>query len=396
LRSNRDFQLLWSGQAVSTLGSAVSSIAYPLLVLSITNSPAAAGIARFLGTLPYILFQLPAGAVVDRVNRRRLMIACDVGRLLALASIPLSAWFGLLSVAQIVVVAFIEATLFVMFRLAEQSAVRMVVNPEHYSAALSQNEARIRMANLLGTPIGGFLFDLGRTLPFLADAVSYLISLVTLVLIRAPFEEARTAERRHVLVEIREGVSWLWGQPYILIINLVASASNLIFQIVALVVIVAQQHRGASGTMVGLTLAGFGLGGLAGSVAGGWRARRLRPNTIVLMTVWLWVALTPLVGLIGNTVLLIAVLGALSFMGAVWNIAGNTIYFRLVPDRLIGRVSSVASLTSFGALPLGALAAGLLVQAFGPAAAGLVAGAGMLLLAAITTAVPSVRKGPAV
>jgi predicted MFS family arabinose efflux permease len=226
--------------------------------------------------------------------------------------------------------------------------------------------------------------------------VSYLISLVTLVLIRAPFEEARTAERRHVLVEIREGVTWLWGQPYILIINLVASASNLIFQIVALVVIVAQQHRGASGTMVGLTLAGFGLGGLAGSVAGGWLARRLRPNTIVLMTVWLWVALTPLVGLIGNTVLLIAVLGALSFMGAVWNIAGNTIYFRLVPDRLIGRVSSVASLTSFGALPLGALAAGLLVQAFGPAAAGLVAGAGMLLLAAITTAVPSVRKGPAV
>jgi hypothetical protein len=83
-------------------------------------------------------------------------------------------------------------------------------------------------------------------------------------------------------------------------------------------------------------------------------------------------------------------------MGAVWNIAGGTIYFRLVPDRLIGRVSSVASLTSFGAIPLGALAAGLLVQAFGPANAGFVAGAGMLLLAAITTGVPSIRRGPAV
>jgi predicted MFS family arabinose efflux permease len=374
----------------------VSAIAYPLLVLAITHSPAAAGVAAFLANLPLILFQLPAGAIVDRVNRRRLMIACDVGRLFALASIPLVALLGPLSVAQIVVVAFIERSLFVIFRLAEQSAIRIVVSPDHYPAALSQNEARVRAANLLGTPIGGFLFDLGRTLPFLVDALSYLISLGTLFLIRAPFEEARTAERRHVMAEIREGFTWLWGQPYILITNLVASATNALFQIVVLVVIVAQQHRGATGSLIGLTMAGLGLGGLAGSFAGGGLAKRVRPNTIVLITIWLWAAITPLVGVIGNTILLMAVLGAVSFMGAVWNIAGGTIYFRLVPDRLIGRVSSVASLTSFGAIPLGALAAGLLVQAFGPANAGFVAGAGMLLLAAITTGVPSIRRGPAV
>ncbi len=372
----------------------MSGIAYPLLVLAMTGSPATAGVVGFLGRLPYILFQLPAGAIVDRVNRRRLMIGCDVGRMLAIGSIPLAGFLGMLSVAQIAVVAFIEASLFVMFRLAETSAVRMVVHPEQHATALSQNEARIRAANLLGVPIGGFLFDLGRTLPFLADAVTYLISLVTLVLIRAPFEEARTAERRHVLVEIREGFTWLLGQPYILVTNLVASVSNAIFQIIVLVVIVAEQHRGASGSFIGLTLAGLGFGGLLGSVTGGWLARRVRPNTIVLITIWLWAAFTPLVGLIGNAFLLFCVLGSLSFMGAVWNIAGGTIYFKLIPDRLIGRVSSVASMTAFGALPLGALAAGLLVQAFGPATAGLVAGAGMLLLAVITTAVPSVRKGP--
>jgi predicted MFS family arabinose efflux permease len=270
----------------------------------------------------------------------------------------------------------------------------MVVHPEQHSAALSQNEARIRVANLLGTPIGGFLFDLGRTLPFLADALTYVISLVTLVVIRAPFEEARTGERRHMLAEIREGFTWLLGQPYILITNLVASATNGLFQIVVLVVIVAQQHRGAGGSVIGLTLAGLGFGGLLGSITGGWLSRRVRPNTIVLITIWLWAAVTPLVGLVGNTIVLMAVLASVSFMGAVWNIAGGTIYFRLIPDRLIGRVSSVSSLTAFGALPLGALAAGLLVQAFGPATAGLIAGAGMLLLAVITTAVPSVRRGP--
>jgi predicted MFS family arabinose efflux permease len=374
----------------------VSGIAYPLIVLALTHSPATAGLATFLGTLPYILFQLPAGAIMDRVNRRRVMIACDVGRLLVMASIPAADLFGLLSVAQIVVVAFVESSLFVLFRLGEQSAIRMVVHPEQHSAALSQNEARIRVANLLGTPIGGFLFDLGRTLPFLADALTYVISLVTLVVIRAPFEEARTGERRHMLAEIREGFTWLLGQPYILITNLVASATNGLFQIVVLVVIVAQQHRGAGGSVIGLTLAGLGFGGLLGSITGGWLSRRVRPNTIVLITIWLWAAVTPLVGLVGNTIVLMAVLASVSFMGAVWNIAGGTIYFRLIPDRLIGRVSSVSSLTAFGALPLGALAAGLLVQAFGPATAGLIAGAGMLLLAVITTAVPSVRRGPAV
>jgi predicted MFS family arabinose efflux permease len=115
-----------------------------------------------------------------------------------------------------------------------------------------------------------------------------------------------------------------------------------------------------------------------------------------MVTIWLWPVLTPLVGLVGNPIVLVAVLGALSFMGAVWNISVNTIYFRLVPDHLIGRVSSVGALTSFGALPLGSLLGGVMIQAFGAAAAGLVAGAGMLLLAALTTAAPSVRRGPAI
>jgi len=387
---------LWAGQAISVLGSRVSQIAYPLLVLAMTGSPATAGLVGFLGTLPYILFQLPAGAVMDRVNRRRLMIACDVIRLLALGSIPLVAWLGRLTLVQVTIVAFVEGTMFVFFRLGEVSAIRIVVPPEQHSAALGQNEARLRAATLLGNPIGGFLFDAGRTLPFLGDALTYVISLITLLLIRAPFEEVRTEQRRHPVAEVVEGMRWLWGQHYVLIVNFAASATNAFFQIVVLVVIVAERQRGASGFLIGVVLGGFGLGGVIGSLAGGWIAQRVRVNRVVLVTMWLWVLLTPLVGLVGNPVLLIAVLGTLAMMGAVWNIATGTVYYRLVPDRLIARVTSVGSLTAFGALPLGALAAGLLVQAYGPATAGLIAGAGMLVMAVLTTAAPSVRRGPQV
>ena len=359
-----------------------------------TGSAATAGIVGFVGTLPYILFQLPAGAMMDRVNRRRLMIACDLIRLTALASIPVAALLGGLTIVQVVIVAFIEGTMFVVFRLGEVSAVRIVVPPEQYPAALSQNEARLRAATLLGNPIGGFLFDVGRTAPFLADALSYVISLATLLLIRTPFEEARTGQSQPMLKEIQEGIRWLWGQPYILIVNLAASVTNAFFQVVILVVIVAERDRGASASLIGLVLAGFGIGGVIGSLTGGWLSQRVRSNLVVITTLWLWVAMTPLVGVVGNPILLVALLGTLAMVGAIWNISVGTIYMRLIPDRLIARVSSVGSLTAFGALPLGALAGGLLVQAFGPATAGLIAGAGMLVVAALTTAAPSVRKGP--
>jgi predicted MFS family arabinose efflux permease len=380
---------------VSVVGSRITSIAYPLLVLAMTGSAAAAGVVGFIGTLPYILFQLPAGAVMDRVNRRRLMIVCDLIRLLAVASIPLVAWLGQLTLAQVTAVAFVEGSMFVAFRLGEVSAIRIVVPSEQYPAALSQNEARLRAATMLGSPIGGFLFDLGRTVPFLADAISYAVSLATLFLIRSPFEEARTDESRSMLADIREGVRWLLGQHYILIVNLAASVTNGLIQVVILVVIVAERNRGASATLIGLVLGGFGVGGVAGSIAGGWISRRLPPNIVVLTALWIWALFTAMVGIVANPLLLVVLLATLAFMGAVWNIATGTIYYRVVPDRLIARVSSVGSLTAFGALPLGALVAGILVQALGPATAGVVAGAGMLLVAALTTAAPSVRRGPA-
>jgi predicted MFS family arabinose efflux permease len=215
-------------------------------------------------------------------------------------------------------------------------------------------------------------------------------------LIRSPFEEQLTEQRRHVVAEIVEGVRWLVGQRYILIVNLAASVTNALFQVVVLVVIVAERNRGASASLIGIVLGGLGVGGVAGSLAGGWLSRRIAPSMVVLITLWIWAALTSLVGLVSSPILLMAVLATVAGMGAVWNIASGTIYYKLVPDRLIGRVSSVGALTSFGALPLGSLAGGILVQAYGPATAGLIAGAGMLVLAALMTATPTVRRGPAI
>src|SRR5260370_28554721 len=120
---NRDFLLLWSGQIVSAIGSQVSLIAFPWVILAVTGSPAQAGLIAAMRTLPYILFGLPAGALIDRWNRKRVMILCDTGRALALGSIPIAFAFGLLTAVQLYLVSFIEAPLFIFFVLPAAPAL---------------------------------------------------------------------------------------------------------------------------------------------------------------------------------------------------------------------------------------------------------------------------------
>ena len=127
LWNNRDYMLLWGGQVVSTLGSSAAGIIYPLLILALTDSPGAAGIASALRALPYLLLSLPVGALIDRWDRKRVMIVCDLLRAAVVLTIPLALWLGALSLWQIYAVAFVEGSLFVFFNLAEVAALSRVV-----------------------------------------------------------------------------------------------------------------------------------------------------------------------------------------------------------------------------------------------------------------------------
>ncbi|HEV2460453.1 MAG TPA: MFS transporter, partial [Ktedonobacterales bacterium] len=145
---NRSYLLLWGGQAVSSLGSEASQLALPLLILSVTQSPAQAGIAGALRSLAYLLLGLPAGALVDRWDRRRTMILCDAGRALALGSIPLALALGRLTIAQLYLVSLLEGTLYVFFGLAETAALPHVVAKAQLPAATAQGEVTGGMVTL--------------------------------------------------------------------------------------------------------------------------------------------------------------------------------------------------------------------------------------------------------
>ena len=382
--------------AVSVLGSRISATAYPLLVLALTHSPAKAGLVGFLGTLPYLLVQLPAGGLVDRWNRKRTMILCDAGRGLALASLVVALWAGHLTLAQIGVVAFAEGTLFVLFNLAETAAVRQVVPVEQLPAALSQNEARNRGASMAGQPLGGILFGIGRSVPFLADAISYVVSIAALLLIRAEFQEERTDEsREHLFAEIKEGILWLWRQPFLRIAALLVAGSNFVFQALVLVLIVIARDHGASPALIGVMLAGAGAGGVLGSLVAPWLQRRVPAKAVVVGANWVWALLMPLVAVVSSPYVLGGVFAVMAFVGPAWNVVIGSYQLSITPDRLLGRVASAEVLVAYGAIPLGSLAAGFLLSSIGATKTAMALSAFMLLLAVSATWSRAIRGAPA-
>jgi predicted MFS family arabinose efflux permease len=391
---NRDFQLLWIGQAASALGSRASTVAYPLLVLALTGSPAAAGVVGFAATIPYLILQLPAGVLVDRIDRRRTMMVCDAGRLLVLAGVAVAVAAGDPPLALLIAAAAAEGCLTVIFNLAELSAVQLLVPSRQLEPALAQNEARVRGAGLLGQPLGGALFGLGRAVPFAADAASYGASLVTLAAIRRPLVAEQAGERRHPWAEMVEGLRWLWHQPFLRSTTLIVAGSNGLFQATTLAVIVVAQAHGASPAVIGLILAGWGLGGLAGAAAAAWLGRRLPAGAVVIGANWVWAGLLPVVALVPEPVALAAAGAGMAFVGPAWNVVLGSIEMRLTPPALLGRVQAVQMTAAYGAIPLGSLIGGLLLDRLGSEEAVWALAAGMFAIAVIATLTPSVRRPP--
>jgi predicted MFS family arabinose efflux permease len=391
---NRDFQLLWTGQAASALGSRASTVAYPLLVLTLTGSPADAGIVGFAATIPYLVLQLPAGVLVDRVDRRRAMIACDAGRMLVLAGVAAAVATGNAPLWLLILTALAEGCLTVVFSLAELSAIQLLVPSGQLEPALAQNEARVRGAGLLGQPLGGFLFGLGRAVPFAADAVSYGVSLVTLAGIRRSLRAADAEVRRHPFTEMVEGLRWLWGQPFLRSTTLIVAASNGLFQAVTLAVIVVAKTHGASPAVIGIILAGWGVGGLAGAAGAAWLGKRLPAAAVVIGANWVWAVLLPVVALVPEPLAIGTAGAGMAFVGPAWNVVLGSIEMRLTPAALLGRVQAVQMTAAYGAIPLGSLIGGFMLDRLGPGEAVWTLAGLMLVIAVIATLTPSVRRPP--
>jgi MFS family permease len=393
LRKNRDFVLLQVGQALSTIGSESTGIAYVLLVLAITHSPVQAGVVGFARLVPWVLFGVLAGAAVDRLPRKRMMIVSDIVRIGAVASIVVAIAIDRISFAQIAIVAFVEGTMFVFFNLAEVGALRSVVPARQLPAAAAAEQARYATMTLVAPPLGGSLFGLGRALPFLADAVSYVFSLASLLAIRTPFQEEREHEHVPLRTQLAEGFRWLWGHPFLRTCAILFTWVNLLFEATFLVLIVVGRRQGLSGAHIGALIAVLGLCSLAGSVASPRLQRRLSMRTIVVGSFWLQLGIAAFVVKPNIYVLLAGAIPA-ALLGPSVNAVVIGYRVAVVPDRLTGRVNSVARTIALCGSPLGPLAAGLLLGSFSARTTVAIFAGAMLLLSVIGSVSPSIRNAP--
>ncbi|MFF2697080.1 MFS transporter [Streptomyces cyaneofuscatus] len=410
LRRNRDFLLLWSGSAVAIIGSTASTVAYPLLVLAVTGSPSAAGLVGFVVLLPALIFQLPAGILVDSWNRKRVMMWCDALRAVGAASVVLALLLGELRLAHVMVVGFVEGTLTVLNGLASTAAVPNVVHPSQLSAALAGNEARGRAATMIGTPLGGILFGVGRAVPFVLETFAYLVSLATLLGIRKDFQTARPGERagagpsggavggsrttrvRRQAGRMAEGLTWLWRQPLLRTTALLVAGSNLLFRALFLLMIVLLAEEGAGPAAIGVLVGVAGGCGMLGALVAGRIGRTLRMNSLVIGANWVWALLMCVLAFGGGLWPAAIAYTAMWFVGPIWNVAVGTYQLAVTPDGLRGRVLSASSLLANGALSLGALAGGLLLDGFGVRAAAAVLAGWMVLMALAATFSRPVRR----
>ncbi|HVQ91550.1 MAG TPA: MFS transporter [Mycobacteriales bacterium] len=391
LRGNRTFLLLWTGAGVSVLGVRVSAIAYPLLVLWQTGSATAAGLVGFAAQLPQLLVQLPVGVLVDRVNRRRLMIGVDIAGCLAVGSLVAALAAGHLWLPHVMAVAFIEGSGTIAYRLAERAAVRNVVPVEHLPAAMSRNEARGQAAGLLGQPVGTMLFTATRALPFAFTAVTHAVALVLLLLIKQEFQTARQPVRRRLRTEIAEGIAWVWRQRFLRAAAGIIAGTNVLFQIMALalLVIMHRQHRPA--IAIGLILTAAGIGGMIGALTADRWMRRLSLYALAVGATASWAVLMPAVALVHGPVALGLIFAGMAYVGGVLNVAASVYQVRITPDELQGRVASVSTLLASGANSLGVLSAGILLDHLGVGHTVLGAGAVMVALAVLAATSPAVR-----
>jgi MFS family permease len=360
----RDFWLFFSGQTISNLGTSITGFALPLLVFQLTGSALNLAAVTAATFLPYLLFGLLIGAWVDRVDRRRLMIAVDVGQGLLIGSVALLAFLGTLPLWWIYAATFLNSTLAICFSAAEFAVIPSIVGGGDLVTANGRIQASYSAAHVIGPLLGGVLAQFVPVAALLLlDAASFAASTLTLALIAGSFNAGEARAPSNIRQDIVEGLRYVISHPVLrnisimmALINFVSSSSG------AQLVLFAERRFGASNFEVGLLFAAGSLGVTLLALLAGPLRKRFSFSAVALgalmadgllllafaLTPFYWMAL-PLWALSNGC-------------GILFNINTGTLRQTIVPSHMLGRVITIAGVLAWSAIPLGTLAGGFVIE----------------------------------
>jgi len=369
-RPGPDFWKFWAGQTISNLGSSFTEFALPLLIFKLTGSALNLAIASATTFLPYLLFGLPIGAWVDRVDRKRLMIVTDLLRALVLGSIPLLAALDQLSVWWIYAAGFLTSTLTIGFNSAEFAAIPSLVGRDEANAgqALVTANGRIQASYSAATVVGPLLAGIlvaFLSLPalLLFDAFSFVVSAGALALIRRSFNAGGPARATSsIWQDMTEGLRYVLGHPVLRNISAMMALVNFVGStIYAQLVLFAKDRLLASDSQVGLLYSAGSLGIVVLSLAAGPLRKRWSFSTIALGALALDGLLTVVLALTSSYWAALPIWMLCAGLGMLFNINTGSLRQAIVPNHLLGRVISIAGVLAWSAIPLGTLLGGLAI-----------------------------------
>jgi hypothetical protein len=359
-------------------------VVLPVLMYRRTGSPLETSVLVALETIPYLVFGLFAGAIADRVDRRRLMWGCELASAALAASIPVASLAGGLTTAQMLVVAAGLGTTFVWFDSASFAALPALVGRDRIVAARSSISAADSISTMAGPAVGGILAaTIGPANAMALDAASYVISAGLLATIShqlaAPAAARQVAALRRIGADIAEGLRYLWRQHQVRALTLMGAASSIADgAVIGLLVVYANRELGLPRTsaLIGVLYAAGGLGAFAGSAALPALVRRVPVPAITLAGNAARLGLLIGFALTRQVAAALILYAALSGCSELIILNGITYRQQVIPDGLQGRVNVVARMTAVGGLPLGSVIGGILATAFDVRVALLVAGLG--------------------
>lgn len=393
---DRDFRLVLGGQGVSAFGDAITFTALPLIVIGLTGSGVTMGIVSVLAALPDLLFGLPAGALADRWDRRRMIIGADLGRALLTALIPLSYLLGWPTLPVIVLVVFPINCLRSLFMAAWTSMMPALVGRDQVGRASSYTEAVFSLSFIVGPAIAGLLVStIGPGPTLLIDAGTFAFSAAAMSLVHRRLRADRSGAEPHLLRDIMEGLRYLVHEPTLRVaVGFAGIASVITGPLSMAAIFFLAVDRGASSEIVGLMLAMFSVGYLVGALIAGRLSKgplgrlMLVANlvTAVVVVVFAVVEVPPI------QAVMVFLAGATQ---AMWLIPYITLRATLTPDALLGRVSSTARVVSLGLQPIGLMLCGLALDALGGSTTLVLMGILTALASAVFALSPALREARA-
>ena len=369
---------LWLASAGSNLADGMFWIALPLLAVRLTDSPGLIAGVLVASRLPWLLFALVAGALADRLDRRRTMILVDLFRAGLLGGLAAATFADLASLPLLYVVAFALGVAETLFDTSAQSIMPNLVEPDRLSRANGRLYAvELTMNQFVGPPVGGFLAAAGIGLAFGTGAAAYLLAAVSLLTIAGSFRPVREGPPTRMHHEIAEGLRYLFGHPLLRVLALMVGISNLASSAVFSIFVLYAVAPGP----LGLDEVGFGLLTTAlavGSLIGSFLVERFerllgRANLLAIaMGVNALVLMAPALTTFVPAIAAAWVVGGL--VGIGWNVVTVSLRQRIVPDRLLGRVNASYRLLAWGTMPVGAALGGIAGEVFGVRAVFLIFG----------------------